>query len=570
MSSIQRFKLALNAASIPLVSTKAPRATVIPHADSAQRTPMAFMGNVHSIDFNMAQVIYAENVVPVAEGLRSVGYQTFIPPTAFNNFDSIFPLRDENENHILFSPGRGSNYIHNPTTNLWAASPSIGTIQGRTLHASSIPGNSSVTYAYVDGQTFVCYSRLRSSDATPVDMSLFRWDPVARTLVATTTFITNVPFAAGTIDGISSSSGFLIMWSGIEVAWAAFDGTSFNFSPFANNAFTGSGRQIPEDIKGAITAILGIAGGFVIFTSRNAISATFHANSVASPWTFREIPGVGGLLSYEQATVDATLSRLVAYTSAGIQSINLNSGTAAHPDVSDFIAGRQFEVYSPAHKDFEPVASAVDLFTKINTIGNRYLVISYGTFPGIFSFALIYDAQLERWGKLKIAHVDCFNYVYPAPAAQLTYGMLVDVSYGATAPRQYDQMSVTNTGVTAAQHSMAFLLPTGEVRVAAWSNTTVPIENQSTVIIGRVQLARTRNTQLNKIELEGVKDANVFIQASANGRVIDRVIPTTALQRAEDYLEVGCLVDCKNFNIVIEGTFNLSTVIVEALPTGRL
>jgi hypothetical protein len=62
----------------------------------------------------------------------------------------------------------------------------------------------------------------------------------------------------------------------------------------------------------------------------------------------------------------------------------------------------------------------------------------------------------------------------------------------------------------------------------------------------------------------------MYIQASKNGRNIERVDPTEVVERASSFRMRGCMIDCKNFNVVIEGTFDLSTVILEGIPTGAI
>jgi len=154
--AIQRFKVSLNNAEFPLVSTKAQRAVFVPSLDSAPRVGRAFYGADNSADYNTAKIIYAENVVPVAEGVKSVGYTSVIPGVSgATKFNSVFPLRDEDENYVLYSPAENLNYVHNPSTNLWASLGSIATIFAKTLHSSCDPTTARVTYAYVDGKTFV-------------------------------------------------------------------------------------------------------------------------------------------------------------------------------------------------------------------------------------------------------------------------------------------------------------------------------------------------------------------------------------------------------------------------------
>lgn len=563
--AVQRFKLALNAAEFPLLSTHAPRAVHIPALDSSPRTPRTFMGADINIDYNLPQIIYCENVMPTKQGIKSVGYQQVIAPTVANDFDSIFPLRDANENTVLYSPSRGKNYIYDDVAGAWSTE-TIPEIWGLTLAGGSVPSTSGVTYAYVDGKTFVCYSRLKST--TGVDMSIMQWDSATKSLAPSTSIVTNLPFPAGEIDGISSSSGYLLVWSGLTIAWAPFSGAAFDFTIYANGNFTGSGYQIPEDVQGPITAIIGMAGGFVAFTTRNAIGASYHSQTITAPWVFREIPDAGGMDTYEQATVEGSLGRLIAYTSAGMQSISLNSAEITFPAVGDFIADRSSERYDPGSHSIIPGVISVDLFTKITAVGNRYVVVSYGYFPGIFSYALVYDLGLKRWGKMRIVHRDCFYYTQKPVGSGLTYAMLLDVSYGATAPNSYADTSVAPDRVTAAPHAMAFLKSTGEVVLAIWSDET-RAEDEAIAIIGRIQLSRTSNVQFNTVEVEGLKSGEIELMPSYDGRTLAATEVLTTIVQQGDYRKAGSLVDCKNFNIVVEGTFDLSTIIIEGTTAGK-
>ena len=117
--AIQRFKVSLNAARFPLVSTKGQRAVFIPGLDTAPRTPRTFMGSNESVDYNLSQIVYGENILPVSEGLKSVGYSQLIAPTVNTDFDQIFALRDDAENTVLYSPAAGKNYIYDTGTSAW-------------------------------------------------------------------------------------------------------------------------------------------------------------------------------------------------------------------------------------------------------------------------------------------------------------------------------------------------------------------------------------------------------------------------------------------------------------------
>lgn len=568
--AISRTKLAINNANLPPLSGSAQRAVLQAGLDSAPRTPRVFMGDEDSADYNMVQVVYAENVMPSAHGVKSVGFTAVTGAGPAADFDTVFPLRDADENAVYYSPSKGKNYVYDQETNTWVPTTMSVIWDPLVLHADSDPTTSKVTYAYVDGKTFICYSRLKSNDTEPIDMSIMQWDSATQTLIPATGMVSNLPFAAGTIDGISSSNGYLLVWSGLEIAWAFFNGTDFNYEIYAAGSFTGSGNQIPEDIQGPITAILGISGGFVAFSARNCISANYHSQTIQSPWVFKEVTDAGGLESYEQATVESSLGKLMAYTSAGLQTITLNSAEHAHPAIADFFTRREVELYDFDTHMLSTVALSADTFVKLTAVGNRYIVISYGFFTGIFSFALIYDIALARWGKIRLRHRDCFAYNYALESANsVAYAALLDVTYQALAEVAYGDLSIPQDVITPAPRALAFLTEDGTVQLASWAARPIDPLDASVVILGRVQLTRKNNIQLNRVEIDGLNSGAVYIQASTNGRTIARVEETELVEQEDDYYCAGCMVDCKNFNIAIEGMFDISTVICEAMPSGE-
>lgn len=569
--AVQRFKISLNNAVFPLVSNKAPRAVFIPQLDIAPRQNRGFTGTDDAVDFNLAQVIYGENFMPIGEGVRSVGYESVIAPTVNNDFDSIFALRDDEENTVLYSPSKGKNYIYDDVAEAWSTETIASIWAPTVLDPALDPALSRVTYAYVDGKTFVCYSRLKSNDATPIDMSIMQWDPATKTLTPATSVLANVPFAAGEIDGIAASNGFLLIWSGLSVAWAPFNGTAFDYTPFNNGQFTGAGNQIPEDVKGRITALVSVPGGFIIFTTKNAIAANYYAQSISSPWVFREIPSAGGLEFYEQATVYASLGEVYAYTTAGLQKISLNSAEVVYPEISDFIAGRETERYDFGTHTLERGSTSVDLYVKVTSIATRYVVVSYGYYPGVFSYALVIDVPMKRWGKLRIVHRDAFYWTQKTAPGPLTYSMMQDVTYAdaGTDGLTYESAIVPEQEITNAQHSLAFLTRTGEVKIAIWTDAFRETTDQAVVVIGRVQLTRSSHVQFNRAEAEGLQNGNMLVAPSYNGRNLETPIPLIDIERDERYLCQGELIDCKNFNLIVEGHFNLTSLILEATTSGR-
>jgi len=149
--AIQRFKVSLNNAVFPLVSSAAPRAVFVPTLDSAPRQNRGFVGSESTIDFNLAQVLGGENFMPVAAGVRSVGYEQVVAPTVNTDFDSIISLRDEAEGTMLYSPAADKNYIYDPDVAAWTTRTVQSVWTADTLSGDSIPANSTVTAVYVYG-----------------------------------------------------------------------------------------------------------------------------------------------------------------------------------------------------------------------------------------------------------------------------------------------------------------------------------------------------------------------------------------------------------------------------------
>jgi hypothetical protein len=579
--AVQRFKISLNNARFPMVSKWAPRAVLIPSIDVSVRGSVAFAGDEENLDFNVPQILYGENFVPVVNGVKSVSYKQMIAPTVNVDFDQVFPLRDSEENTVLFSPGGGKNYVYDKTagawtsdelTAKWAAEAPPLYIAGTSEHT---PATAAVTRAYVEGKTVVCYSRLGLSTtvggAISKEGSLYAWDEVNSALARLDPqdaigVYRNLPIPKGEIDGVSASNGYLIFWSGLTVYWAPFNGTAFDFQVYANGEVTGAGSSIAEDIQGPIQAIVPMSGGFIIFTNKNAVAAFYNANNFASPWIFRNISGAGGVESFEQVSTEGGVGTSYAYTSGGLQKFSLNTAEAVFADVTDFLGGKYIEHFNTGNLTLTSGEVTVPLYTKMSYCSQRFLVISYGMMPGIYSYALVYDAGLKRWGKLRLEHRDCFTYEHGAVTENVTYGMLLDVNYTETDPEEYDDYTVTSGPLTYPRQSVAFLLKTGEVKLAVLDNAVPEDDSEAFVIIGRNQLSRSKLTTLLSAEIDGLQpNGQVAVWRSVDGRTLDTALEGVLRQQTLDFAEYGFdMPTGKNFTLFVKGAFHLSDVILEA------
>lgn len=593
--AVQRYKIGLNNSTFPLVTTWGERAVMVPALDTSQRSPRQFQGADENIDYNLPQIIYGENFIPVARGVKSVSYAQIIPPRvspAVTDFDQIFPLRDADENTVLYSPAHGQNYTYNATTLLWGAQTSDSIILADGYVVASGSTNTyltaPVTRAYVEGITVVCYGRVGvrvtgSPTGVPIEEgSIFFWNPPTKTLEtwlltkgSPISKIANLDIPFGEIDGVASSNGYLLVWSGLAVYWAPFNGTAFDFQLFANGEVTGAGNQIPEDVRGPITAVVPVSGGFILFTTKNAVAAFYNANNFASPWIFKSIANAGGVESFEQTTDDSNLSAIYAYTTGGMQKISLNSAETVFPDVTDFLGLHYLETFNPTSLVFERGALNTEMFVKVTHCGQRFLVVSYGMYPGVYSFALVYDIKLDRWGKLRLAHRDCFAYSYGQQDANLTYGALLDVPYEEMLTDTYDTAVIKGGALTYPRQSIAFLLRSGEVKLARMDMREKDAADTSSsfVLIGRNQLTRARLASIHEVEVEGFSatDNAVAILTTKDGLNFYSSETGYLRDRNNEYAQYGFdMATGKNHTLFVGGQFYLSNVIIHATNDGAM
>lgn len=527
------FTALLAAKDFPFVSDFLARTVIIPGIDQPPRLPRALMGDVDNSNTELGQHYYAQNVMPTAEGLMSVGFNQItpgLPGTA--DFDQVITLRDTNENNFLFCPANGKNYIYTANSGVWRSiSPFVGWTG--TL----------VSRAYVNGRTFICYQKnsIREFDNTA---SLFL--PVL--------FFYPPGMSIADIDCIGSSNNYLLWASNITIGWSSL----VNPVDLVPNIQTGAGFAIPQDIKGPVRAIVATPGGFLIYTTKNIVAALF-TNNARAPFIFREVSGGGGVLSSEQISVEASLKEQYAWTTSGIQKVSINVADSLSAEASDFLAGRIFESFDLTTLQLTVERLTANLKVKVAFISARYLVLSYGkdlsAATPIYTHALVFDTFLKRWGKLRIDHTDCFSYPYPNLIGQVTD----------TPPKQ----------------SVAFLQIDGTVQLLIMDYRSR--QDQGVLLLGRYQLVRQKMITFQGVELESTIQAyppNVYLIISYDGKT-NEAPQALALKSDSGTLKsygVPIVVDetasapprtGKNISLLVVGRFEASTALFNITRHGN-
>ena len=475
MPSLRTMRGNLGSANFPFVSDFQGRTIIIPQYDQNYDRQLNSAADPDK-DKGVPQVFYMHNCMPSEQGYQSIGFEARIaamaPPVA--DFDQYLLLRDSSENKALYVPAGGQNYVYTVPSGQWKSVSPLG--------IGSFPSTGLITVAYIHKRTFVYYEKL---GAFEYDFTAAVFNPVIF-----------AGLSPANIRGICSSVGYNIAFDDTTIFWSS---TTIE-TDFVPSLVTGAGSEIPNDVRGKIVAVLPVPQGFFIYSTRNVVSA-FYSGNVRFPWIFREIPNSAGINDSNNVGWQATLSLQYAWTTAGLMKLDRAGGEIVFPGVVDFYADRQFEDFDEITELFTTTYAGSDFRTKLTFVGSRYLVFSYGLTS--LTHALIYDTTLKRWGKLKIPHVDAFEWPSPNFFGIRTYDQLLGTTYDQLIGNTYDSLSQQQLLVNSPKRDISFLQQDGTVKTVVFD-----IGNSASsgvLFIGKYQFTRTNVMTLTGTELESIR-----------------------------------------------------------------
>lgn len=572
------YRANLSAKSFPFISQNWGRTVIVPQYDNTFSRDLSSQGDADR-DIGIPQIFYCHNVMPHQQGFQSIGYTQIQPSQDFagKSLTQTFLVRD----------GAGSA--------IYLAVDSTGGIYKQFAGSWQFLiqlANNSITIAYVSGVTYIycansgCYKydfaggglasvTLTGLDATKVAGItysagyLIAWnspkaaftDSVTYTSgstsasVASTTgltvgqLVTSASLPANTVvQSIDSSTTFTLSNAAVasttetsefaEVASSVAWSSTIDPTDFTPSLVTGAGGGSVESARGAITCCVAHIQGFIVYTTNNAVVAVYSGNS-RYPFNFREIVASGGLSVITNVTFDANTGNHYAYTTSGLQLISTTQTQTVLPELTDFISGRLFEDYDETTDTFVSQTLTASLQKQITLVSDRYLIFSYGI--NSLTHALVYDLTDKRWGKLKIPHVQCFEYQVPSI-------QIVEI------PRQ----------------SIAFLQADGAIKTVDFSVTS-SLSN-GVIALGKYQFIRARLLQLNEIWVENVQPGFTFSildLVALDGKNTSKVAPvldanSTGLLRHYFTRASGI-----NHSLVFKGAWSLNSLVLSFSVDGK-
>ena len=458
-------------------------------------------------------VAYCHNVVPSRYGMDSVGYLSVIPAATAGVFIDVRPIYGDELNLLYLAwDSVGSAYSLEEGATSWLPLSATVPVTGGSGFTSE-----SVTVGTVNGVSYIFYSGIGA----------FTYDESTNALVEAVL----VGLDIASVLGVVASSGYLIAYTKRAIAWSS----TLLATDFVPSSVTGSGGGNVAGIAGAILFCTANPLGILVYTRANTVAGTYTGNT-QFPFKFRPVDDSKGGLSLDKVAYEDNAKLQFVYSKAGLQTVTSQRADIILPDTTDFLAGKRFEDYNESTGLYEvtDLDAATTMQKKIKFVASRYLIISYGI--SSFTHALIYDTAMQKLGKLRITHADVFEYV----------GAQTEIS----------------------RESVAFLLPTGEVKVLDFSTSA---DSNGVVILGKLQFTRTRMMTLLGVDIENVESASsldVSSQVSLDGKtfteVAGKVDESVENLRTYHFLDTGM-----NHSLVFKGKFNLTTAEIVFTTAGR-
>jgi hypothetical protein len=528
----KEIRLNLTAAYIPLCVSFSGQQTVVRNVEDTNYViTNAYSGEGADKDLGIPMVIYGENILPTIQGMQSISYKQQTQPLGngqISNFNEAIILRDKNESRTLFCPANGTNYILN--NGAWLSFP------------FPLKNSGMVTHAYSNQRTFIFYANTGAYEYTINGFSR----------------VTLAGLEVANISGITNANNYLIAWDSKRIYYSS----AINPTDFIPSLSSGAGSEFVTKVRGAIVCCLPTADGFIIYTTANAVLATYTDN-IRYPWRYKEIEGSAGINKPEHVSYDANYSGHFVWTESGLMMYSQGKASIIFPEITDFISNKLVEeyigetgkqnhvneaaVFSSETQDFHSRPYGDNgiveyhllnqAHVKLTFVGSRYFAFSYGYRNKHYDWVIVYDFGLRRFGKLKIHHSDCFHSV-PTPGSELV-------------PKEI----------------FGFLQPNGAVVLVDFSDMAT---DGGVLLLGRIQHTRGKLLEVQETELSSSRpsDITLHILPSNDGKnFLPAVLPQEAIKE-RNYSRWHSRVTVKNCVLAIKGTFNLVDTLLKVVVKG--
>jgi hypothetical protein len=490
------------------------------------------------------QILYAQNVLPTQQGVKSVSFKALIAAAipANLNFATIYTVADSSQNKALLGVTSDSHiYIITPGSLTWLDVTPSG-------YASSDAG---FTVATSNGNWY-CYLQNKGLYLVVISGT------------PTLTLQTLVGVTGTAFLGVVSAVNYLILWDATHIYW----NSATNNLDFTPSLVTGAGSTTPTDLEGTIVTIVQLNNGFCIYTSTNAVLGSF-SNNTQYPWILRNANNVGGIASYRNVNVANGLGFHIVLTFAGIVQVTPTGGTIIVPEVADFLAARTYESWDPVGLAVVKQVLSGVLLARVAVLGARYICISYGI--SSYTDVLVYDIALKRFGRLTLAHTSVFEVEVNLETPIHSYISLLGNTYASRLGNSYIASSGNLNAPPVIGRIFGLLQLDGTVQLAFldYNSST----DNAILLLGKFELTRSYLLDLEEVSVESlpVSDTNFTLLdlSSINGKDTLAAVTPVLTDSGNNIRTYKTRVSAKNHILAFGGSFNLTSVEIVGVMDAR-
>lgn len=541
----------LAATQLPLLSRHTKQPILVGKYDVNYNKQVSSNAQDEDRETTIPTLIYGDNILPTPYGYKSAAYQEVleeISPTA--EIKCLHPLALSTGEVYIYAyvvdTGTPANTGH------WIVeydniNQSAVWTQLDAEEITFLGDGELITSAIVDGRAFIFFEATKCKEIVSGAIN----DATLTGLTVTS------------VIGIFSSSGYLCAWTADAIHNASLDDPV----DFTVSSVTGANMVQVQEARGKIIFCKDTGSGFVLYTDLNAVYAQY-SNDFRQPFIYKKVENSAGIASANDVFAGEATDHYVR-TGAIFAKITKTKLSAVLTELNASFAAGLLEEFNPATYQLEEVAiKAVD--TKLSYLNSGLLIISYkASEDTIFNKAYYYNAELNRFGKLSIPH--SFSIFWPFDTVWLYY-RVNDLELLTVTDLDMSLVSDYGTlGEYPIQHNsiISFFSSTGSAKILLDAVNTAGAE--AVLILGPFQLLRDNQVQLTRVVLKNAEatDLNCAVLTSYSGESLDSVAFFAASQQGKLANYAG-RVTGYNHSICLEGAFDLSSILLELVPRGKV
>lgn len=495
------------------------------------------------------QILYADNVFPLARGYTSVGFTGHIPaiPSLAEPIIESFKISSSEGSLAYLVVTATKFYIFDVNSPSWQVK--------KSFPSSTTP----ISFANIKGEFYIFIPSL---------YQIVQYNFAA----ASFTDVTLAGIDMTDVFGISDAGDRMLMYSYSQIYWSSV----FDPLDFIPSLSTGAGSSSVIAIKSIITAVVSLGQDFIIYTAQNAVGAR-ATGDFNFPYIFAEIVGSAGAVSSNHIAYNSNSQVHLVWTYSGFQEVTPQRAQYAFPDLSDgIIRGIRFQ-YS---QGVPYIIQAERLEVLLRFASNRWLCISVkDSTSAYYTDCYVLDTLLGRWGKLTVQHVGILEYWPIAEADRFTYDD-IDSEFPTYNDfvdnyRETFGVDLLITPPTPGDN-FGIVTPAGAIFTAAPSETAnyrggilgLSAETPK-IILGNFKVNPNAGVRLEEIRVNDIKEGTLAAFSNSHNGSINRKSALWEQNSLQKGTFTGTLIG-DSVSIEISGVFRLTQLQLELYNAGKL